>query len=644
MRIAVVGPTHPFKGGVAQHTTVLAQQLVAAGHHVEIISWLRQYPQRLYPGKQTVEHPEFDLFEPTSRVLSWNRPDSWVRVARRLREVDLVVFAHITPVQVLPYRAMIATLHGGRARTAVICHNVLPHERSRVDASLVSLLLRGADLIVVHSEAQATEARRLTDKPVHVAQLAPFMPTGFVRRAPLAGEHRRLIFFGLVRHYKGLDVLLRALALGPPDVRLRVAGEFWGDTAAATEDLCRELGISSRVELRDGYIAAEEVPGLFSDVDALVLPYRTATGSQGVWTGFEFGVPVIATRAGHLADDIRDGVDGVLASADDVESLSLALKTFYAPGVPQRMRSAVQPVNPDPYWARYLSALLGPATEATSVHLGQRTTKEDSMTQEAAPPGGRLLHIAKRGAEEALWARVAVQRLYQERVGKIRPLPSKTAPTDVLGSAAEYERAVQECRGLGLPLHRDKPKNWDALGAVSTVLNTLGPDIRVLDAGAARYSSILPWLRLYNVRELVGNNLEFTKVTRHGAVRFEPGDATQTQYKDNWFDAVTCMSVIEHGVPLQGFVDEAARILRPGGLLIISTDYDQDPPDTRGKFAYGVEVKIFSPSEIEDLVAMAAKSGLELIGDLRLHHPERPVHWARTGLDFTFIRLTFRRG
>ena len=83
MRIAVVGPTHPFKGGVAQHTTVLAQQLVAAGHHVEIISWLRQYPQRLYPGKQTVEHPEFDLFEPTSRVLSWNRPDSWVRVARR---------------------------------------------------------------------------------------------------------------------------------------------------------------------------------------------------------------------------------------------------------------------------------------------------------------------------------------------------------------------------------------------------------------------------------------------------------------------------------------------------------------------------------------------------------------------------------
>lgn len=378
MRIAVVGPTHPIKGGVAQHTTVLAQQLVAAGHTVEIVSWLRQYPQRLYPGRQTVEQPEFDLFEPTSRALSWNRPDSWVRTARRLREVDLVVFAHITPAQVIPYRTMIANLRGGRARTAVICHNVLPHERGRADTSLVSLLLRGADLIVVHSEAQAAEARLLTGKPIHVAQLAPFMPTGFVRRTPLAGEHHRLIFFGLVRPYKGLDVLLRALAAGPADVRLRVVGEFWGGTAA-TEALCRELGITDRVELRDGYVAAEEVPGLFSDVDALVLPYRNATGSQGVWTGFEFGVPVIATRAGHLADDIRDGVDGLIAEPDDVESLARALKSFYTPRVPEKMRNAVTPVDPQPYWDRYLHAL----TATEGAQMSEETRRPQLAYSEA---------------------------------------------------------------------------------------------------------------------------------------------------------------------------------------------------------------------------------------------------------------------
>jgi glycosyltransferase involved in cell wall biosynthesis/SAM-dependent methyltransferase len=631
MRIAVVGPTHPFKGGVAQHTTVLAQRLVAAGHDVEIVSWLRQYPQRLFPGRQTVEKPEFEPFEPTSRALSWNRPDSWVRAAWRLRDVDLVVFAHITPVQVIPYRTMIATLYGGATRTAVICHNVLPHERGRTDVGLVSLLLRSTDLIVVHSEAQAAEARALTGKPIHVAQLAPHMPKGFARRTPLAGQHRRLIFFGLVRPYKGLDVLLRALAVGPPGVRLRVAGEFWGGTATTLE-LCRELGIADRVELRDGYVAADEVPTLFSDVDALVLPYRTATGSQGVWTGFEFGVPVIATRAGHLADDIREEVDGLVAEPDSVESLTAALTRFYAPGVPEKMRSAVQPVNPDPYWACYLSAL-----------VGQQTLKGDHMTQEAAPPGGKLLHIAKRGAEEALWARVAVQRLYQQRTGKVRPLPSDTEPTDVLGSTAEYERSVRECRDLGLPLHRDPPKNWEALGAISTVLNELGTDIRVLDAGAARYSSVLPWLRLYGVRDLVGNNLEFTRSIHHGPVRFEPGDITATHYRDGWFDAITCMSVVEHGVPLDGFAAETARILRPGGLLIMSTDYDQEPPDTTGKTAYGAPVKIFGPEDIRQFVKTAESNGLDLVGELRLEHAQRPVHWKRTGLDFTFIRLTFKR-
>lgn len=634
MRIAIVGPTHPIKGGIAQHTTVLAQQLVAIGHQVEIVSWLRQYPQRLYPGRQTVDQPEFAAFEPTSRQLSWNRPDSWVRTAWRLRDVDLVVFAHVTPVQVIPYRAMIAALHGGRARAAVICHNVLPHERGRFDARLVALLLRAADAVVVHSDAQAAIARELTDKPVAVAQMAPFMPTGFVRREPAPGEHRRLVFFGLVRPYKGVDVLLRALAKGPRDVRLRVAGEFWGGTDA-TVALSRELGIADRVELLDAYVGAADVPALFADVDALVLPYRSATGSQAVWTGFEFGVPVIATRAGHLADDVRDGVDGEVAEPDDVDSLAAALQRFYQPGTPERMRAEVKPVDPAPYWDRYLRTLIDGANPPVG--------PEGNHMPEAAPPGGKLLHAAKLGWEQALWARVAVQRAWAKRSGKSRLMPAVVPATDVLRTVAASDRAVAECRRLGLALHRDRPKNWDALGAVSTVLNELGTDARVIDAGAARYSPVLPWLRLYGVRELVGNNLEFTRVTHHGPVRFEPGDITATHYDDGSFDAVTCMSVIEHGVPLEAFAAESARILRPGGLLIVSTDYDQDPPDTTGKTAYGGPVRIFGPDDIRGFVKTAAAHGLSLVGELRLEHPERPVHWKRTGLDYTFIRLTFRR-
>lgn len=640
MRVAVVGPTHPFKGGIAQHTTVLAQRLAAAGHDVQIVSWLRQYPQRLYPGQQTVTVAEFPPLEPTHRTLSWNRPDSWRRAALRLRDQDLVVFAHVTPVQVPPYRTMLGVLRRAGVRTAVVCHNVLPHERGRADRALVSSLLRATDAVLVHSEAEAARAVELTDRPVTVATMAPHLPAGFVRRAPEPGEHRTVLFFGLVRPYKGLDILLRALAAGPPDVRLRVAGEFWGGTDEFSA-LAESLGIGDRVEWRPGYVAADEVPQLFRDVDALVLPYRSATGSQGVWTAFEFGVPVIATRAGHLADDVTDGVDGVVAEPDDVRSLTDALTRFYEPGAAERMRAAVRPVDPDPYWSRYLDALLSAAV-TTDADAPPKESETRSMP-EAAPPGGRLLYAAKRCAEEALWARVAAQRALTSARSAQPVLPSPVPPTDVLSTMAQSDRAVAECRRLHLPLHPDRPKNWDALGAVSTVLNDLGTDVRVLDAGSARYSSVLPWLRLFGVRDLVGNNLEFTRTTSHGPVRFEPGDITATQYRDGWFDAVTCMSVIEHGVPLKEFAAEAARILRPGGRLVVSTDYDQQPPDTTGVTAYGAPVRIFGPDDIRAFVADAEACGLWLLGELRLEHAERPVFWKRTGLHYTFIRLAFER-
>jgi len=257
--------------------------------------------------------------------------------------------------------------------------------------------------------------------------------------------------------------------------------------------------------------------------------------------------------------------------------------------------------------------------------------------------GQRLRHVAKVGAEHVLWSRVGLQLAMTRQRDGTSALPSEVAATDVLSTRAEFEAAIAECRRLRLPLHIDPPKNWDALAATSTVLHQLGTDIRILDAGAERYSSMLPWLRLLGVRELVGNNLEFHRTVQHGPVRFEPGDITDTHYRDEWFDAITCMSVIEHGVPLDPFLAETARLLRPGGVLVVSTDYDQSPPDTTGMVAYGVPVKIFGPDDIRDIVDRAAVNGLELAGELSLEHDERPVRWNSFGLNYTFIRMTFIR-
>lgn len=276
--------------------------------------------------------------------------------------------------------------------------------------------------------------------------------------------------------------------------------------------------------------------------------------------------------------------------------------------------------------------------------------------QVAAPPGGRLLAVAKRGAEHLLWGRVALQRRVEARRGyaATRPVPVTVPPTGVLQSTAMADAAVAEAKRLRLPPHHDRPKNWDALGAVGAVLS-LADDgsraARVMDAGSARYSSVLPWLRLYGLgnapASLLGINLEFgSQVTRDGVV-FRHGDVTATGLPEGSLDAITCMSVIEHGVPVEAFLRESARVLRPGGILCVSTDYDQAPPDTQGRTAYGSEVHIFSPEDIRGVVAAAEEAGLELVGDLStsdaLAHQERPVHWDRVGLDYTFILLTFRR-
>ncbi|SDK26158.1 Glycosyltransferase involved in cell wall bisynthesis [Nonomuraea maritima] len=352
MRVAVVGPTYPYKGGGAQHTTELAHRLAAGGHDVVIESWRAQYPSFLYPGQQTIDAPEGTPFPGTVRRLDWRRPDGWLSAGRRMRAADRVVLAVLSPVQVPAY---LGILYGvGRAtRTVALCHNVLPHERKPYDEPLMRALLRRVGGVLTHSEEQAGLARGLTGRPVRVAALPPHLPSTTGERP--ARVHRRLLFFGIVRPYKGLDLLLRAL---PEGVGLTVAGEFWGGLDE-TRALIDELGLGDRVELRPGYVPAAEVPELFAAADALVLPYRHATASQNVWLGHEHGVPVIATRVGALADHVTDGVDGLLVEPGDVGALRAAIERFYASGEPERLRSGVKAVDPAPFWSAYTEALLG---------------------------------------------------------------------------------------------------------------------------------------------------------------------------------------------------------------------------------------------------------------------------------------------
>jgi glycosyltransferase involved in cell wall biosynthesis len=370
VRIALIGPAHPYKGGGARHTTELAHRLAAAGHDVIIESWRAQYPHRLYPGQQTVQVPEGEPYRRTYRRLSWYRPDGWYAAGRRLASADLVLFALLTPVQVPAYLAIMAGLAAKGAkgpkrrgpRTVVICHNVLPHERRPGDVPLVRTLLSRADAAVVHSAEQAAVARELApDLSIVIARMPPHLPAAAsASRERTPGEGRiRLLFFGIVRPYKGLDVLLRAMSRAPGNLTLTVAGEFWGGTGE-TDKLIAELGLGTRVTLRPGYVPADRIPALFAAADALVLPYREATASQNALLAFSHGVPVITTTAGALGDQVRDGVDGLTCAPGDVADLARALAEISDPETAGRLRSGIRAVDPGQGWAAYLRALLAP--------------------------------------------------------------------------------------------------------------------------------------------------------------------------------------------------------------------------------------------------------------------------------------------
>ena len=245
---------------------------------------------------------------------------------------------------------------------------MLPHERRPGDVALTRTLLSHVDTVITHSAGQAAQARELAPAAtVLTARIPPHLPA--LARGTTPGTLRdradpslpspgalHLLFFGIVRPYKGLDVLLRALAGAPAHVTLTVAGEFWGGTEH-TEQLIAELGLRDRVTLRPGYVPATEIPALFAAADALVMPYREATASQNALLAFAHGVPVITTTAGALAEAVRDGVDGLTCAPGDAEDLLRALKEISDPQTAQRLRAGITTVDPEPCWADYLRVL-----------------------------------------------------------------------------------------------------------------------------------------------------------------------------------------------------------------------------------------------------------------------------------------------
>jgi len=357
LKLAIVGPTHPFKGGVSQHTTMLAHRATSAGHDVDLISWTHQYPDRLYPGVQRLpmDRPETPPFPRTTYPLSWRRPDGWLGTGKRLRRHDVIALVLVTPLQIPAYLTIISALRrrGGCPRLVVLAHNVLPHEQRLGDRFLVRRLFQRVDGVVVHTHGQKELAVGLDASCVEVVSLPPLLPAASGARR--GGRRNSLLFFGFIRHYKGLDVLLRALP-NVPDVKLVVAGELWGDDNWL-RDLLGAPGVQHRVVLELGYVDMARVDELFAGADALVLPYRSGTASSNATLAKLHGIPVVGSWIEAIQAEVEEGVDGLLVPPDDPEALANALCALYRPGCLEQLSAGVQKPDIDGPWRTYVRTL-----------------------------------------------------------------------------------------------------------------------------------------------------------------------------------------------------------------------------------------------------------------------------------------------
>ena len=378
MHLSFIGPVPPFRGGISQHSALLVGALREAGHEVDVYSWAAQYPERLYPGDPYA--PGAQPFPDAHFTLRWWDPSSWVRVGRAARAADALAFQWVTPFQGPAYRTMLAA--SGSTPSVAIVHNPVPHEERAVDRRLTRLGLGTVRGALAPPEPAADDLRRLVPGvPVVPMAIPPLLDLDPTPLPP--GPPWRLLFFGFVRPYKGLELAIDAVAAlvqrGVP-VELTVAGLFWGPVEPWHERVAA-AGLDGTITLRPGYVPDEEVQELFAAHHVVVVPYRSAPQSAIVPLAYAAGRPVAATRVGGLAGQVAEGVSGALALSDDAPGLADAVERVLA-DLERLARNATEHA---PTWPAVVEALVGLVAAAD----GNATYEAETTPPGRPPPSAR---------------------------------------------------------------------------------------------------------------------------------------------------------------------------------------------------------------------------------------------------------------
>ena len=339
--IKIIGPAYPYRGGIATTNERLALEFASMGFDVEIETFIVQYPSFLFPGKTQYNDKPAPENLNIKRTINSVNPLNWLKVGTRIRgeKPDLVIIRYWLPI-LAPCLGTIAGLIGRNKHTIIIClaDNIIPHEHRPGDRLLTNYFMQRIDGLIAMSQSVLKDGNSFRKN----------LPQGFCphpifdnygeklsfevakQKLKLDLNTRYLLFFGFIRDYKGLDLLIRAFAderLRKFPVKLLVAGEYYSSPEPYLK-LIKEYKLEDLIELRTDFIRDDEVNLYFSASDMIVQPYKSATQSGVTQIGYHFNKPMLVTNVGGLSEIIPDGRIGYVVEPEP-KSIANALVDFY---------------------------------------------------------------------------------------------------------------------------------------------------------------------------------------------------------------------------------------------------------------------------------------------------------------------------
>lgn len=341
MKIIIVGPAYPYRGGLSAFSERLACEFMSEGHEVELETFRLQYPSFLFPGKTQYATTPAPKNLKITRSINSIHPYNWVKVGRKLKKknADLVIFAFWLPFMA-PCLGTIARIVGKNKLTKQVglVHNIVPHEKRIGDKPLADYFVRSVDAFVCLADSVLKDIGIFdSNKPVVLSPHPLYDHFGETLDKAKAAEYLHLdanvnymLFFGFVRDYKGLDWLMEAYNddfFEQNNVKLIVAGEFYGNADAyfAKE---KELGLEGRIIWHNNFIPDNEVKYFFSLADIIVQPYKTATQSGVTQIAYHFEKPMLVTDVGGLSEIVPHGKVGCVV-APNPKAVNKGLRVFY---------------------------------------------------------------------------------------------------------------------------------------------------------------------------------------------------------------------------------------------------------------------------------------------------------------------------